>query len=518
MTRTVISPVQAIIYLRLSELRDDDLNENGDGKTFSSREKKLRDLADRLGWEVVKVIIENDINRKNGKARNASAFKRRKVTLPDGTTAMRVVRPGFQETLRLLKAGHANGILAEDLDRTMRDPRDLEDFIDIAEEQKVNARSLSGSLTFTDGGTDAEIQMARTMVMVANAHSRATSRRVTQGMERLARNGQWKGGGRPFGFEADGVTQIPAEADVVRHYSERLLQLNRGTGKLWSLRSLAAELQEGNVTPVSGCRWTGTILRNVLRRPRNAGISTYRGEEVGRLPGTPIVDEATFRAIARLLADRSRICGGAPPQWLGSGIYLCGIHADGTKCQIGQSGVPLKSGEYARRYICSEQNHIGRNAVNLDTYVQATLINRIARDPDFVESFIPRPSQPDVDTVALQSEAAAIRVNLDGLAEDRALGLITRDQMLSGTKMAQDRLMKINRLLTTAIVESPLTSLVGIDDVDAMWATQPMSVKRFAVDTLMEVTVHVSGRRGRGFHPDTIDLRFRTPDELEDAT
>src|SRR5947209_19030458 len=117
MTRTVISPKNAIIYLRLSDLRDDDLNENGDGATFSSREEKVRELAERLGWTVFKVIIENDIDRKNGKARNASAFKRRKVTLPDGSVVLRVVRPGFREMLDHLRAGRAHAVLAEDLDR-----------------------------------------------------------------------------------------------------------------------------------------------------------------------------------------------------------------------------------------------------------------------------------------------------------------------------------------------------------------------------------------------------------------
>ncbi|QWF78661.1 hypothetical protein HUW46_02059 [Amycolatopsis sp. CA-230715] len=512
--------MQAIIYLRLSDLRDDDLDDNGDGKTFSSREQKLREFAARQGWDVFKVIIENDLNRKNGKARNASAFKRRKVLLPDGTTAMRVVRPGFREVLDHLQAGRANGLLAEDLDRTMRDPRDLEDFIDITEEKKVNARSLSGSLTFTDGGTDAEIQMARTMVNFANAASRATSRRVTLARERQARGGDWGGGLRPFGFEDDGVTQIAVEAAIVKDCSIRVLQLNRRTGKLWSIRSLAAELRDGDVTPVSGARWSAPTLRSILLRPRNAGISVYKGEEVGRLPGTPIVDMTTYRAVVRLLTDESRSTRGpgvgAPTKWMGSGLYLCGIHGDGTTCQIGVGG-SRKRGKYPHRYICTKDNHLGRNAIALDTYVQATLINRIARDRDFVESFIPRPSHPDIDVAALQAEAAGIRVELDGLAKDRVLGQINRAQMLSGTKTGQDRLATIDNLLSTSIVESPLTRLVGVKDVGAVWAAQPLSIRRYVVETLMVVSVNASGRRGAGFNPDTIEIQFRQPEDLADT-
>jgi site-specific DNA recombinase len=60
---------------------------------------------------------------------------------------------------------------AEDLDRACCDPRDLEDLIDTCEVCRASARSLSGSLTLTRGGTDTEITTARLMVTVKNAES-----------------------------------------------------------------------------------------------------------------------------------------------------------------------------------------------------------------------------------------------------------------------------------------------------------------------------------------------------------
>ena len=108
------------LFIRLSDLRQEDLNEDGTGKTFGDRERRLRELADRWGWQVVKVVVENDVDPKTGKARPASAFKRSKVTLPDGSTVMRVIRPGYRGILRDLQAGVANGLLAEDLDRVLR--------------------------------------------------------------------------------------------------------------------------------------------------------------------------------------------------------------------------------------------------------------------------------------------------------------------------------------------------------------------------------------------------------------
>jgi hypothetical protein len=81
------------IYLRLSDAR---LEEALDG-----REAKLRAEADRLGWDVHRVVIENDLSP-NGKA---SAFKRKKITLPNGRTELRTVRPGFRSVLGDIMAG-----------------------------------------------------------------------------------------------------------------------------------------------------------------------------------------------------------------------------------------------------------------------------------------------------------------------------------------------------------------------------------------------------------------------------
>ena len=157
---------QCDLYLRLSDFRDD-----SDG--FEGREKRLRAEARRLGWRVHRVVVENDLignGDGNGRSRPASAFKRRKITTPSGEVKYRVIRPGFRSILDDLTARRATAMLAEDLDRAMRDPRDLEDLIDAAEATGASARSLSGSLILTmshrlrdhhgpgDGGDGQQVQ------------------------------------------------------------------------------------------------------------------------------------------------------------------------------------------------------------------------------------------------------------------------------------------------------------------------------------------------------------------------
>nr|WP_256069519.1 recombinase family protein [Streptomyces sp. DvalAA-14] len=77
-----------------------------------------------LRWgPFAKVYREND----------TSAFKKRKVVRPDGSVDWIVVRPRFHQLLADLAAGVVDGVVFYDLDRLVRQPRDLEDLIDIIE-------------------------------------------------------------------------------------------------------------------------------------------------------------------------------------------------------------------------------------------------------------------------------------------------------------------------------------------------------------------------------------------------
>jgi hypothetical protein len=90
-------------------------------------DRQLQDAEDtrlRLGWgEIAKIYKEND----------TSAFKKRKVTKSDGSVEWMVVRPVFRRLPADLAAGVIDGVVFYDLERLVRQPRDLEDLIDIVE-------------------------------------------------------------------------------------------------------------------------------------------------------------------------------------------------------------------------------------------------------------------------------------------------------------------------------------------------------------------------------------------------
>lgn len=78
-------PQNGLGFARLSDLRLLDLDEDGQAKGNIDQEQRILDYAKRIGWKVTRVIVENDlVRRADGSIKGGSAFKRRKVHLPNG--------------------------------------------------------------------------------------------------------------------------------------------------------------------------------------------------------------------------------------------------------------------------------------------------------------------------------------------------------------------------------------------------------------------------------------------------
>lgn len=504
---------RCVLYLRLSDLRDDDLNADGEGKGLVNQERQLREYAARLGWTVTRVIIENDMQPGT---RRASAFKRRKIKLPDGRVKLRVVRPGFRAMLDDLARGRADALLTVDLDRTLRDPRDCEDLIDVVHERKLNAKSVSGSLTFTNGGTDSEITMARIMVAMANKSSRDTARRVSAARERQALSGTFGGGRRPFGFGMpkvdeqgqpildDSGKQVIDYDKIVEREAEVIRQAAMSVLAGVSLRSIVQELRAGDVPTVAGTPWQVDGLRSILLRPRNIAKMVYDGKELEGVvaPWPAILDESTFRAVVAKLTDPARnVNPGPAPRWLGSGLYRC------------PCGRPMRchtAGQHAKSpaYRCQDgrgSGHVTRNAAALDEYVANAVIDRLSQ-PD-AASLIKQP-EAGPDLAALHRESLTLSARLTDLSALFAEGEINRVQLADGTKRITTKLDAINAQLAEAADVSPLAGLVTADDVREAWEELSLGRKRTVVNALMTVTV-LPSRSVPAFDPTTVRITPR---------
>jgi DNA invertase Pin-like site-specific DNA recombinase len=499
---------------RLSDLRMIDLDEGGNAKGNVDQTQRMWDYADLLGWKITLVLIENDIEPatetvdalgRKKKVRGVSAFKRRKIRLPDGRVEWRTYRPKLRQALDLLANGEKDGFLVLDLDRAFRDPRDLEDLIDIVEEHGIPVESVTGSLKLDN---DANITMARVLVAMANKSSRDTARRVSAARERQALAGEYGGGRRPYGFDDDGVTVRPDESKIILDCSVRVVQAaeaEESSEKGGSLRQLALQLRDKQVPTVTGAEWSAETLRDILLRPRNAGFMVFQGEEIGAAPWDAIVPVETFRAVQRILTDPNRRTGpGAAPKYLGTTLFKCGICTDADFTS--PVGVEVTVGGRAPRYKCKDKAHLTRSVEHTDRLVIGTVLARLAL-PDAVGLL--RPASPQIDAAALRAEAAAIRENLNDMAADQILGRVSKAQLHAASAIGQKRVDEIDRELHNAIVDSPLKPLIGAADIMAAWKALPLSHQRLVIDTLVTVRVMPSGKSRRTFDPTKVEILFK---------
>lgn len=456
--------------------------------------KDMRKYVARRGWTLdeAHVLVEND----------TSAFKRRKIKLPNGRTELRTVRPKFRRALELLETRAVDVLVVLDLDRLARQPRDLEDLIDLVESSSfaVTCESLTGSCQLT---SDAGITMARIMCAVANKSSKDTARRVSRARQRQAEEGRFGGGRRPYGFEPDGVTVRPDEAAEIVKMADAFLS---GI----SFREIARDLRERDVPTASGLQWLPTTVRDVLTRPRNAGLMVHKPGEgrkhytaddvIGRAQWEPIIPEDTLWAIVAKVHDPSRRTNPGPAsKWLGSGVY---------RCPCGEVVRVHSAGDKANRpiYRCqgTGAGHATCPQADLDQLVEGLVIELLSR-PDAAD-LIAAPAV-GIDVPALRSELIALRQRTTNLAEDYAEGLIERAAMHAGTKRLQAKIEDIERRLADVAESSPLAPLVTADDAAAAWSGLGIGHRRAVVNTLMTVTLKLVGRGRRPSITERVEIR-----------
>ena len=423
------------------------------------------------------------------------------------STRSRKPRPGYDALLADARAGTIGVIVAYSSSRLTRRPMELEAQIKLAEEcgtRFVYVRSPSFDLNSADGR-----QVARMLAASDAAEAERTGERVSRAARQRAEEGGHNGGRRRYGFLADGVSVDPDERDVLRAVAEQLLA---GV----PLRAVCADLNRRGVPTTTGAgRWSGQTLRDALTKPSCAGITVHDGEPVGRLPGDPILPQDVWAAVRDKLSepsvswvDRNGTPRTAPrytstgrePTWLLSGIAKC------------VCGAPLDAGP-RQAYRCRSLRagpggggHVRRDAVALDAYITAVVVERLSRS-DAVDLFT-RPVT-DIDVPALRRKATALREIRDRYAAHLGRGEVPDDmdavEFAVARRANRDALAEVEARLSTASVTSPAAPLLGAADVREVWERLPLGQRRAVVAELLDITV-LPARRGRGFDADAVRI------------
>ena len=500
--------IPADLYLRLSDFRDD-----SDG--FAAREAKLRQEAARLGWTVARVVIENDIaGNGDGKRRGVSAYKR--------AQSGRVPRTGFASVVADLAAGRASAVLAEDLSRVVRDVRDGEDLLDACEARGASARSLSGTLTLTGGGTGAERMVFRMFLAHLAQESADKAWRVAQGRERGAAAGRYGGGRRPYGYRPD--PDAPPHSKTLLVVGEEAAELRHAAGAVLagvSLRALARDLRDRDVPTVTGARWTPDTLRGCLLKPAVAGLAAHTATV--RANGDPprtvttlhdaswpaIIGREQWQAVTDKLTDPGRTTNpGTEPRWLCSGIARCGCPV--TDKETGEV-IREECGElvYVRQagrrpsYVCrGPRQHLRRSAVHVDEYARLWVCAYLDRD-DNRDLLRPAP-RPGIDAGKLRTEAAQLAERRKAQMRMHAAGDLDDADLAEGLREIKRRLAVITGTLAAASDPDPLAEFRDQPAAGAVWDGLTLPRQRAVLKLVASVTLLAATRRGRGFDPDSV--------------
>ena len=315
--------LKAVGYARIS--KDDTL----EGRGVARQTEDIAAVCERQGWELVEVLTDNDIS--------ASRYSKKP-------------RPGYGRLLAAIEAGIDRAVVY-DVDRLLRQPRQLEDLIDLCEQRNgaFQLHNVNGELDLATGGGRF---IARMLVAKAAMESDDLSRRLRRAFDQKALEGR-PHGGRAFGYEPDGMTVRESEAALLRQAAMDVLD---GAA---SLNEIARRWNAlGVLTPQRSRPWNGTVVKAVLTNPRQAGLRVHRREVIGPAAWPAVLDRATHeRLVAVLTAPRPR---NPPRRTPFTGLIRSAV-----------TGLPLDR-DVVRRWVCYRaHNRPGREAGNVTIAAEA---------------------------------------------------------------------------------------------------------------------------------------------------
>ena len=456
----------AAVYCRISQDR------NGTMLGVERQETLCRQLADRKGWPVVEVYVDNDLSAYTGKP-----------------------RPAYQRLLADLQEGLRDAVVVVDTDRLTRTPAELEAFIDLADRHHVALANAAGQL---DLATSDGRFRARIMGVVARMESEKTERLRRQ-RDQLAARGRPHPGPRAFGYQPGGEQLNPDEAALIRAAAAAVL-----SGR--SIRSVADEWNTAEVKTSKGRRWTVHAVGQLLVSPRIAGLRQHRGEVIGEGNWPAIIDRTTHERLVALAA--SRRLPGRPATRLLSGIATC------ARCRT-----PMRSSTAQGRaiYACRRQpgrdQACGRMSISanrLDAEIAAQVIAVLCGE-GLARAL--QAHQHDDSYRQLAAQLSQDEAKLLELSDDYySAQLISRAEFIRQRDLLERRIATARSRLAGNNGGRVLAGLPAEEaQLQAWWEHAPGDQRRAVIQAVVErIDIHAMGASKRHqFDPDRATIIWR---------
>ncbi|MDT5078133.1 MAG: hypothetical protein QOJ80_2770 [Mycobacterium sp.] len=406
-----------------------------------------------------------------------------------------------------IRDGRIDAVVCWHLDRLHRAPIELEHFMALADEHKINLATVTGDV---DLSSDDGQFMARIMGAVARKEVDRKRARQLRAAQQSAQRGlpKWRSA---FGYlpytgtkETDTGQREPnpETAPLVKRVYAHIIA---GGSISDGVRMLNGEGAFG----LSGKPWTPSTLSLFLRKPRNAGLRDHNDELVIGSDGqpvkgtwTPLVDESTWRTVQAILTAPGRAPGKKTVRkHLLTGVLACGKEGCGGYLSGYQSG----NGD--RAYRCKECFGVSIRAGFVEPIVYSVVGARLA-ESDAVDLLRAKQFDPELAR-KLDDEKQTL------YGQIRAANAEYDDGIIDGRRLAA-RTERVNEKL--AVIEAQLNDAERcrvFEDIPLGRPEAADAVKRLSPDRLravinvvVEFTVAPVGKgrrvNGERFDPDRV--------------
>lgn len=460
----------AAIYCRISHTKDED-------QTGVDRQERIcREIAERLQLRVDAAHVFVDNNR--------SAWQRNRT------------RPGWNDLLSAMGEGEIRHVIVYHPDRLMRQPKDLEELLSIADDKRV---LLHGEANRRDLSDPDDRFILRIEVAHACRSSDDTSRRLKDALAEKARGGNPHIGNRPYGYTKNGRAIVEEEAKIVREVFRRYLDGESPT-------AIAQDLHARKIPTSKGKRWEPENVRNLLSSNYVAGVRIHRGEEVGVGTWPAIIDRGQWDEVqqhrkhraARIEKERKR-----PNRYYllrGVATCTCGMRMAGT------------NGRYAY-YRCTRaalngEQKCGRSvsAGPLEAFIRDVSI-KVLKELDVSGREPASTARSDADVLAEEKDQQRLKeLNQMWLSDDDFTTAEYQAMRADVVKRIKERQRKT--------VQRPVAVLEGIVGPNAgkNWKELEKAEDFGRMNAIYRflfaaVVVHPAITKGRGFDTDRVEIR-----------
>lgn len=446
----------AFVYCRISQDRE------GRKLGVQRQQEDCLALAERLGYEVVEVFIENDVG---------------------ASTRSKKPRPEFKRMMEL--APDIDAILSYSSGRLTRRPKESEVLIELFEQHRTRIHYVNSG--DNDLSTARGRSRARDDARRDAEEAEEISERVERDVTRRAEAGLPHGGTRAFGWTSDSKLD-PVEHPILVELADRAL-----AGE--SLKALAKDMTARRVKTVRGAPWSYQAVRRMLANPRIGGYRTRKGKVIGRATWPAAVSEEKWQQLKALFSDASRNSGGATGRVnLLTGLARCG------ECDrpMGVSNSVSKAQGPRRRYHCSPCG-LYRAIQPVDIYVTAVVVRMLEEyheSPEMVDPEVLR----TVEEIRERIKQTQIEFAEDDTVTPQALREILRHQ--------QGRLAAEEKKLVPSRRHRVVDGITGAEAAEA-WKGLTLARKRAIIDALVEVRILRSPVGRKPFDPATVEVEPR---------